>query len=126
MILERAAAMLKELKGNDRVEKAQSLGSHPHLFDLGNALGNGVLAGPDIPEQLRKILFPTACPLTPQQEFDIEHLRLHIRTGGDVFVTLNPKDFIKRGRQAVFASFGVWVMAPKELVSLLKELYGWQ
>ncbi len=125
IVLERSAAMLQELKGNARIEKAQSLPGHPRIFNLGNALGDGVLAGPDIPKDLQKILFPTARPLTTKQRADIEHLRLHIRTGGDVFVTLNPRDFITRGRQAVFASFGVWVMAPKELVALLRDLNGW-
>lgn len=126
IVLERSAAMLKELKGNDRIKKARSLPGQPRLFSFGNALGDGVLAGPDIPEDLQRILFPTARPLTRKQYFDIEHLRLHIRTGGDVFVTGNPRDFIRRGRQALFASFGVWIMAPKEVVALLRELNGWQ
>jgi len=126
--LQRSAVMLQELKGEGRVAKAKSLDPHPELFDLNvSILGSrDVLAGPDIPEHLQRILFPTANPITDNQRFDVEHLRLHVRCGGDVFVTLNPNDFITRGRQSVLASFGIWVMSPQELVVLLTELYGWQ
>ena len=88
--------------------------------------GPDVLAGPDLPGELRQILFPTASPLTENQRNDVEHLRLHVRTGGDVFVTLNPNDFITRGRHEMLRSFGIWVLSPGELVGLLKESYGWQ
>jgi len=126
LALQRSAEMLKELQGEAPVAKASSLATHPDLFSLdANFLGSpDVLAGPDIPQELRQILFPTAKPLTENQGADVEHLRLHVRTGGDVFVTLNPNDFITRGRQEALSSFGIWVLSPAELVGLLKELYG--
>ncbi len=126
--LQRSSAMLGELEGEARVAKASALAPHPGLFTLGaSALGGpDVLAGPDLPDELRLILFPTASPLTENQRYDVEHLRLHVRTGGDAFVTLNPNDFITRGRQETLRSFGVWVLSPSELVGLLTELYGWR
>lgn len=126
--LQRSEAMLSELTGEARVGKARSLPPHPHLFTLDSSVlgGADVLAGPDLPGEIQQILFPTAKPLTENQRHDVEHLRLHIRTGGDVFVTLNPNDFITRGRQETLRSFGVWVLPPSELVGLLTESYGWR
>ncbi len=126
--LQRSEAMLSELAGKARVEKAERLGRQPGLFTLGSSTlgGPDVLAGPDLPVELHQILFPTARLLTDNQRHDIEHLRLHVRTGGDIFVTLNANDFITRGRQETLRSFGTWVLSPKELVGLLRELYGWQ
>lgn len=126
LVLQRSAVMLKELQGQARIAKATSLATHPGLFSLDvNFLGvPDVLAGPDIAQDLQQILFPTAKPLTENQRSDVEHLRLHVRTGGDVFVTLNPNDFITRGRQEALSSFGIWVLSPAKLVGLLKELYG--
>lgn len=99
--LQRSQAMLGELAGEARVEKAQSLDAHPcpHTLDSSVLDGPDVLAGPDLPEALQQILFPTANPLTENQRYDVQHLRLHVRTVADVFVTLNPNDFITRGRQ---------------------------
>lgn len=126
--LQRSQAMLSELTGEARVEKARTLSPHPALFTLDSSVlgGPDVLAGPDLPGELQQILFPTAKPLTENQRHDVEHLRLHVRTGGDVFVTLNPNDFISRGRQGTLRSFGVWVLSPGELVGLLTELHGWR
>ena len=126
--LQRSDAMLTEITGHARVAKAQSLPPHPGLFTLGRSGlgGPDVLAGPDLSEELQRILFPTANPLTENQRSDVEHLRLHVRTGGDAFVTLNPNDFITRGRQETLRSFGVWVLSPGDMVDLLVELYGWQ
>lgn len=120
--------MLGELAGEARVAKARSLAPHPGVFILDHSTlgGPDVLAGPDLPGALQQILFPTANPLTENQRYDVEHLRLHVRTGGDVFVTRNPNDFITRGRQEMLRSFGIWVLAPPELVGLLTELYGWR
>lgn len=120
--------MLGELAGEARVAKARLLAPHPELFTLGSSPlgGPDVLAGPDLPGDLQQILFPTARPLTKNQYYDVEHLRLHVRTGGDIFVTRNPNDFITRGRQETLRSFGIWVLSPNELVGLLTELYGWQ
>jgi hypothetical protein len=118
--------MLRELAGRGRIVKAQSLGPHPGLFTLGQSLGGpGVLAGPDLADELQQILFPTANPLTENQRHDVEHLRLHVRTGGDVFATLNHNDFITRGRQEALRSFGIWVLSPGDLVGLLADLYQW-
>ena len=106
----------------------ERLGRQPGLFTLGSSTlgGPDVLAGPDLPVELHQILFPTARLLTDNQRHDIEHLRLHVRTGGDIFVTLNANDFITRGRQETLRSFGTWVLSPKELLGLLRELHGWQ
>jgi hypothetical protein len=125
--LQRSSAMLGELSGEARVAKALSLATHPGLFTLGSSAlgGPDVLAGPDLPGELQEILFPTASPLTENQRHDVEHLRLHVRTGGDVFVTLNPNDFITRGRQKMLRSFGIWILSPSELVGLLTKLYRW-
>ncbi len=125
--LQRSDVMLKELVGEERIAKAKLLGTLPELFSFPGLLsGSAVLAGPDLHRELQNILFPTAKLLTENQLFDVEHLRLHVRMGGDVFVTLNSNDFITRGRQDVLASFGVWVLSPAEVVSLLRDLYGWQ
>ena len=79
-----------------------------------------MLAGA-IPERdlLRHILFPTSQHLTPNQEKDIEHLQYHVHTGGDLFVTRNPKDFIYRGKQEALWSIGIWVFTPEEVVEHL-------
>lgn len=126
--LYRSEVMLDELAGKARVEKARSLAPHPGLFTLGSSTlgGPDVLAGPDLPDELQQILFPTANSLSENQRYDVEHLRLHVRTGGDVFVTLNPNDFITRGRQETLRSFGIWVLSPSQLVKLLTELYDWE
>lgn len=127
LVLQRADAMLGEIKGEARVTKAEAMAPHPGMFTLGvSALGGpDVLAGPDMEAELEGILFPTSAALTPNQRHDVEHLRKHIQTGGDVFVTLNPNDFITRGRQERFCSVGIWVMPPRELVSLLTSAFAW-
>jgi hypothetical protein len=125
--LQRSDAMLDELKGESRIEKATSFGEHPGLFILDESVLDGpdVLAGPDMEAELQDVLFPTAEPLTSNQWHDVEHLRLHVLTGGDAFVTLNRNDFITRGRQDALRACGVWVFEPPDLVELLKTLYEW-
>ena len=125
--LQRAEAMLQELRGEARVTKAHSLAAQPGLFTLGaSVLGRpDVLAGPDLRSDLEEILFPTAHPLTDNQAYDVEHLRRHVLTGGDVFVTLNVNDFVLRGRGEELRARGIWVLTPTELVTLLSELYEW-
>ena len=125
--IEKASVLLKELKGENRREKARQTDPHPGLFTLGaSVLGGGdVLAGPNIPAVLRQILFPTVSNLNTRQENDIEHLRAHIQVGADIFVTKNTADFIKNGKQEQLATIGVWVFQPSTLVSLLRKLYQW-
>lgn len=125
--LQRSDVMLTELKGKARIAKARSLDPHPGLFNLDSSvLGDShVLAGPDLSQELQQILFPTANPLTTNQQSDVKHLQLHVRTGGDIFVTLNPNDFITYGRQEMLASVGIWVLSPNDIVSLLRQLYAW-
>lgn len=125
--IQRAPALLEELKGEARRMKAKKTESQPDTFLLnGSSLGGGdVLAGPDMPETLKKILFPTAKSLTDNQEYDVKHLRAHVRVGGDVFVTINSKDFINNSKQVQLSRIGVWVFEPAEVVSLLGEVYEW-
>lgn len=127
LVLQRAEAMLDELEGEARLSKAVAMPPHPGLFTLGVSTLDGpdVLAGPDMEAELEAVLFPTSAALTPNQRHDVEHLRKHIQTGGDVFVTLNPNDFIRRGRQERFRSVGIWVMSPADLVSLIRSTFGW-
>ena len=125
--LQRSDAMLQELSGEQRVAKAGSIPSHPGLFRFGVSAfgGSDVLAGPDMGSEIRSILFPMVRNLIARQEFDIQQLRLHIQTGGDLFVTLNKNDFITHGRQAQLRGRGIWVLLPEETVGLLRKLYGW-
>ena len=126
--LQRSDAMLNEIKGEARVAKAESMAEHPGQFVLDKSVLDGpdVLAGPELATELQELLFPTAHPLTGNQKHDVEHLRLHVLTGGDVFVTLDSNDFITRGRQESLRACGIWVMQPLDLVELLRALYGWQ
>ena len=126
--LQRSDSMLGELQGEARLEKASSLDEHPSLFTLGLSTLDGpdVLAGPDSGPELRNVLFPSVHTLTENQFHDVEPLRLHVLTGGDVFITLNRNNFITRGRQEALRSCGIWVMEPFELVELLKTLYEWE
>lgn len=128
LVLQRSDALLRELKGSqERFQKAQSMPEHPRPLVWGVSTwgGSDVWAGPNLSEDLRQILFPTAYPLTSNQEHDIDHLSLHVQSGGDVFVTLNKNDFITRGRQESLRLMGIWVFTPVELVDLLTELYSW-
>lgn len=127
LLLQRSDAMLAEMKGDARVVKAAALPSHPGVFTLGVGRlgGPDVLAGPDMKGELEATLFPTTSTLSANQRHDVEHLRSHVRTGGDVFVTLNPNDFISRGRQERLRSVGIWVMSPNELVGLLLSAFRW-
>ena len=118
---------MQELKGDDRVAKGKQVQPHPELFTIGISMigGDAVLAGPELTTDIQEILFPTAHTLTPNQENDIRHLSQHVRVGGDVFVTLNTNDFVKRGKQAALAERGIWVFTPTEIVDLLRRLFGW-
>lgn len=110
LVLQRSDAMLNEVKGDSRVSKAESMSPHPGLFTLGVSRLDGpdVLACPDLEAELEAVLFPTSATLTPNQRHDVEHLRQHVRSGGDVFVTLNPNDFITRCRASSTWSRSAW------------------
>jgi len=128
IILQRSDALLKELgRSDERVSKGKGLAKHPKLFTLGVSVLNGedVLAGPDMRKEIEQILFPTVRVLTTNQVNDVEHLRQHVRTGCDAFITKDAKDFIKRGKQEKLAQIGIWVFTPSQLVSLLRKLYNW-
>jgi hypothetical protein len=126
--IQRSGALIKELKGQGRIDKAYSIDLHPSGWVLGeSALGvDTVLGGPDMEDQLRTVLFPTTKILTKNQEYDVEHLRSHVLAGGDAFVTRNPKDFAVRGKQETLATLGIWVFDPPGLVDFLINLYGWK
>ena len=83
------------------MDKVLATEEHPGLFTIGSSMlgGGDVLAGPDLQDELRGILFshPT---LTRNQLSDIQHLHEHIRTGGDIFVSTDGKAFLNDGRQA--------------------------
>jgi len=120
--------LLKELRGPaKRIAKGEAIDKHPALFTIGISIlgGDDVLAGPDLRDELTQMLFPTTRTLTVNQEYDIEHLRLHVRTGGDAFITKNTNDFINNGKQEKLAQIGIWVFTPAELVGLLQKLYNW-
>jgi hypothetical protein len=70
---------------------------------------------------LRRILVPTSRRLTSNQEKDIEHLQYHVHTGGDLFVTHNANDFIRRGKQEALQSIGIWVFTPEQVVEHLRK-----
>lgn len=91
LTLQRANAMLSELSGDKRVAKARLLAPHPRVFTWNESVWGGpdVLAGPDLEDEIGMLLFPTSKPLTSNQWHDVQHLRQHVRTGGEVFVTRN-------------------------------------
>ena len=125
--IERSQALIEELRGKDRLDKANTIDPHPDVWTLGmGALGiDTTLAGPDMYAPINDILFPTTRILTRNQEYDIEHLRSHVLTGGDVFVTRNPNDFVVRGKKESLAALGIWVFDPPGAVRFLQDLYDW-
>lgn len=125
--IQRADVFMKELKGDDRIAKAEQVQPHPGLFTIGQSkIGGGdVLAGPDLTTEIQKVLFPTVQTLGSNQTNDVQHLSQHVRVGGDVFMTLNTRDFINRGKQEALTERGIWVFTPPEIVALLERLYGW-
>jgi len=119
--------MLIELKGPLRIAKARTLVPHCPPWVLGESqLGIDTnVAGPDMGPVLADVLFPTTHTLNANQMADIEHLRSHIQTGADVFLTQDAGDFIAVGKQLELRSFGIWVFNPSELVTLCREVYLW-
>ena len=67
-------------------------------------------------------MFPTTPVLLANHQQDIEHLRQHVRTGGDAFVTLDG-DFLDERRQRL-QQIGIWPFRPDELVAHLRAGYG--
>lgn len=127
IVLERSDALLRELRGPHRVAKATAVNPHPQVWTFGvSRFGiDTVFAGPNMAAPIEDILFPTTDVLSDNQHADVDHLRLHVLTGGDIFVTKNPRDFIAQGKQGVLAKLGIWVFTPENLVRHLHTLYGW-
>jgi len=126
---QRTDEMLNEVRrsSTDRyLDKALTVDAVPGVFILdGNMLhGGDVLAGPDLTEEIRSILFPHP-QLTENQESDVRHLYEHVRTGGDIFTTHNTNDFLKNGKQEKLAQLGIWVFRPDELIQFLVNPMRW-
>jgi hypothetical protein len=111
----------------EREAKASKVANHPPLFVLDSSTlgGGGVLAGPDLRNEIEKILFPGVSHLSVNQERDVQHLGEHVRTGGHLFVTLDKSDFMAGNKENQLRALGVWVVAPEKAVELLISLYGW-
>jgi hypothetical protein len=111
----------------EREAKAKKIPNHPPLFILGSsALGSGaVLAGPDIRNEIQRILFPGVPHLSVNQERDVQHLGEHVRTGGHLFVTLDKSDFRAGKKERQLRALGVWVVSPEKAVDLIFSVYGW-
>lgn len=84
-----------------------------------------MLGGPDVLDEVRPVMFPTTLSLNSNQNADIDHLREHVRTGADAFVTLDEDDFIRHGKRPELQRRGIWIFTPSEMTRLLAELYGW-
>ena len=126
VVLQRSNVLLAELKGPEqRTTKGQSIEAHPGVFTFDFSVWDGgdVFGGPDVGAELHQVLFPTTKNLNSNQANDVEHLRQHVLTGGDAFLTMNTNDFIKRGKKELLSSVGIWVFTPQELVEFLKKLY---
>jgi hypothetical protein len=122
--------MLNELRGQQRRLKAEGLAPHDPVWQLGvpgkSELGvTTILAGSDMAQDIRQVLFPTTALLAPNQAADVEHLRWHVITGAHAFVTNNTRDFIVQGKQTRLRRHGIWVFTPNEIVELLRGLYRW-
>lgn len=125
--LQGAEELRKEAQGSLQQAKAEATKPLPtNFFTLGGScLGGGdILAGPEMWDQLRVVLFPTVAELNDNQKSDVNHLAQHIRSGGDAFVTLD-MNFIKDGKQEAIRRYGIWVFHPEELVALLRQLHKW-
>lgn len=128
VVLERSDVFLQELKGYLRRSKAALIPAHPAVWELGVAgrseLGvTTILAGPDVADEVKAIMFPTTTTVNSNQMADIDHIRDHVRTGSHAFVTLNVNDFTRHGKQADLRRRGIWVFTPLEVTQLLIKLY---
>ncbi|MEK6710250.1 MAG: hypothetical protein AABZ64_06700 [Nitrospinota bacterium] len=84
------------------------------------AAGEGdAAAGGMTPEEAGAILFPHTQPgrMTPSQRRDARIVALHRRMGNDVFLTLDTRHFIQKGRRERLAARGVRVMTPAEFAA---------
>ena len=126
--IQRSAPFSVEVRGTlKREAKAEKVDDHPPLFILGSStLGGGaVLAGPDLSDEIQKILFPGVAHFSLNQQRDVQHLSEHIRTGGHLFVTLDKRDFMAGNKEKDLRALGVWVVTPEKAVELLTSVYGW-
>lgn len=91
----------------------------------GGAGAEGVegAAEPLTPGEAAAVLFPHTQParLTPSQRRDARILALHRRMGNDVFITLDTRHFIQKGRRERLAARGVRVMTPAEFAAWAGE-----
>jgi hypothetical protein len=80
-------------------------------------------AEPLTPGEAAAVLFPHTQParLTPSQRRDARILALHRRMGNDVFITLDTRHFIQKGRRERLAARGVRVMTPAEFAAWAGE-----
>jgi hypothetical protein len=127
--LRRAPALLAEFKGPAHVAKVQQIAPHPFPYYIGAPLGDSafVIAGPELEASvLARVLFPTTATraLTPKQQRDIEHVQQVVRIGGDCFVTINVRDFVRDGRQDKLRRMGIWIFTPEQMVDHLLAGYG--
>ena len=108
--IKRSDTFLNEFTGpKTHVEKATNIAPFPRLatLDVSTFNGGDVLAGPDLGHEIKDILFPKVAHLNQNQQNDVEHLRQHVRTGLDVFLTINVNDFIRRGKQEALRKRGI-------------------
>ncbi len=125
--IQKATPFSVEAQGNlKREARDEQVPSHPALATFGSSsFGNAsVLAGPDLKEEIPRILFPGVSQLATNQERDVQHLREHVRTGGHLFVTLD-SDFLAGNKEKQLRRLGVWVATPEKAVKLLTSVYGW-
>jgi len=83
--------------------------------------GGGEAAGAPagLEEEMAAVLFPHTRPgeLTPGQRRDARILALHRSLGNDVFLTLDTRHFIQKGRRERLAARGVRAMTPAEFAA---------
>jgi hypothetical protein len=126
----RTEALDEEVRpGSLQEPKARTVPTPPPPFILdASVLGGGdALKGEWLAEEVfRKVLFPSTAPaaLTPSQWKDIRHLQLHVYHGGDCFVTGNPNDFIRQGKQDVLRRLGIWAFTPDGMVAHVRAITG--
>jgi hypothetical protein len=123
--LQRSKVFLGEFRGPaHHIGKAESIAPHPPVWRFGLPLATApyvMAAAVPNRDMLKGLLFPTTKVLSASQEHDIQHLQQHVHTGGDLFVTTNPRDFIYGGKQEALLSRGMWVFTPEQAVGHLRR-----